>query len=307
MKFIIQVLLLTMATSLMAQNPNWDVNENAYEFTMTRVAFVTIDDIELSSPNDRVAAFINNELRGVSALSSVSSSNRKYAYMTIFSNDDNQVINYKVYDSSADVVIDIPRTDTFNINQHKGDLYQAYSIASPTLNDQAQFVTIDFPSIEELDVIVNDAEVVIQVDEEEDVTNLNFTFTLSNGATLLKNRQQIISGNTSVDFSSTQEYVVRSADESRVKVWKVTVQKVDNPADGVLATFFKKNAVCHTRGIIKVIFPINGAQAVLKKDLEIVNSSLVENETVVFNDLQPGSYTVEIGSYIKNIVIDFIE
>lgn len=36
------------------QAPNWTVNENNFEYTMTLVAFVTIDGNNLSSTNDLV-------------------------------------------------------------------------------------------------------------------------------------------------------------------------------------------------------------------------------------------------------------
>jgi hypothetical protein len=287
----------------MAQNPNWTVNENEFEFSMTRVAFLNVQGNNLGASNDQVAAFVNGEVRGVASLSDVSSSTRKYAYLTIFSNTDGATINYKIYNSTTDQVIDVPKTDVFQINQHQGDLYQAFSIANPTLNDGVRILDFRFDNQEELDVIVYDDEVVIKLDESIPVNNLVSTFQLSAGAQLLQNGQVVSSG-TTLDFTTAKSYTVRSQDESSLKNWTVRVERVPNAINNATATFFKKDAVCFNKGMIKISFPINNAPVVLKKDGVQIATGVVTDKTMLFTELTQGAYTVEIGSYNKSISIN---
>lgn len=292
------------ATCMVAQRPNWTVDENNFEFSTTRVAFLNVDGQELSSSNDMVAAFVNNETRGVASLVSVSGSSRKYAYLTVFSNSDGETIQYKVYNSTTDAVSDVPNTDLFNINQHRGNLYQAFSVASPALNNAVQLINVDFDNIEELDVIVNDSQVIVQVDDAVDITSLNLFFTTSDGAQLLRSGEKIESGTNAFNFTTDQNFVIRSEDESVVKDWTITVQKVVNQINVATATFFKKDAVCHTNGVIKVSFPINGAPSTLRRDGALFANTTVQDNTILYSDLPAGTYTVEIGSYNKSIVIN---
>ncbi len=303
MKSILTLILSLAVSILAAQSPNWTVNENEFEYSMTRVAFLNLDGEELSSSNDKVAAFIDGEVRGVANLGSVSGSSRLYAYLTIFANNDLENVDYKIYHSATETIINVPKTDTFRINEHKGDLFQAYSIAQPTLNDEADILDFRFENENELDVIINENEVIIKLDEAASVDDLVTDFELSTGAQLWYDGQRITQ-NTNLDFSSPKTYQVRSEDESNLKNWIINVELIPNEINNATATFFKKEAVCHTGGAIKVNFPIDDAPVVLKKSGAEVSSGSVENGTILFSELTQGEYTVEIGSYNKEITIN---
>ena len=165
-----------------AQSPNWSVDSNNYEYTMTFIAFLNINGTTLSSTNDKVAAFSNNEVRGVSNLVYVQDTDRYYAYLTVFSNNSNETITFKVYDSVNNQVVDISTTINFQINGHYGNLFQSFSIASPELNDQSEILSLDLEEDNVNSVAYNNTEITIFVENGLDLTNLNLSFLLSDGA-----------------------------------------------------------------------------------------------------------------------------
>jgi len=76
--------LFLIGTSIYGQAPNWSVNQNNYQYTMTFVGFLNSDGSRLVSTNDKVAAFVNGECRGIANLIFVTSENQYYAYLTVF-------------------------------------------------------------------------------------------------------------------------------------------------------------------------------------------------------------------------------
>ncbi len=55
---------LTVLTMAWGQQPNWSVNESDFQYSMTLVCRLNIDGRFLTSENDLVGAFVNNEVRG---------------------------------------------------------------------------------------------------------------------------------------------------------------------------------------------------------------------------------------------------
>mgnify|MGYP000895412356 CR=1 FL=1 len=92
------VVLFFIGINAFGQSPNWSVNENNFQYTMSFVSFVNVDGIELSNADDKVAAFVNGECRGITNLTYVASKDSYYAYLTVFSNENNEeLINGAVY------------------------------------------------------------------------------------------------------------------------------------------------------------------------------------------------------------------
>ena len=96
-RLFFMVLLLLLFTKSFAQAPNWVVNGNSFQYSMTIVGFLTMDGVTLSSNNDKVAAFVNGQCRGVTNLIYVASQKGYYAYLTVFSNVNGEIVNFKIY------------------------------------------------------------------------------------------------------------------------------------------------------------------------------------------------------------------
>jgi hypothetical protein len=67
--------------------------------------------------------------------------------------------------------------------------------------------------------------------------------------------------------------------------------------------FYKKEAVCSTGGVIKVVSNQEGASVVLTASSKTVSTKKITNGEVLFSDLSTNSYIVTIGNEWKLINI----
>jgi hypothetical protein len=294
--------LFVVAHVAFGQSPDWSVNNNAYEHTMTFVAFLNIDGQQLASTNDKLAAFVGDECRGVCKLTYIENRNRYYAYLVVYGNSAGDEIKFKVYDSERDQVKDIPGAAEFEIGQHYGDLFQGYCIASPALSKEAEIIDFEFTDTEEKTILINNGEVTIDVLNGVDISSLVAQFQLSIGTSLYDNYTPQVSGVTSLDYGESIELGVLSEDESILKLWKVKVNVVDDNFQ-----FFKKDAVCYNGGAIKVIISQNDFEVAVYKDEELYATQNSLNGEVLFTDLSAGSYKVQVGAVTKVIQIELLE
>jgi hypothetical protein len=294
----IVILLFISCFTLLAQAPDWVVKENDYQYSMTFVAKLNANGKQLISPNDKVAAFVGNSCRGVSGVTYVASEKNYYAYLTVFSNQQGESITFKLYDSSADKITTVSKPTIFVVNEHKGNLFQSYSIAEPALNHLADIQSFDFAETKSLSSIISNGIVKINISESYPVANLKPVFTLSKGANLLKNRVIQKSGEVNLNFSSPITYEVLSEDETTLSSYTVSVSQVIDPP-----LFYKKDAVCYARGAIKVISKREGASVQVTGNGKAAATRQIINGEALFTDLDAGSYIATIGSEWKIINI----
>lgn len=282
------------------QSPSWSVVENDFEYTMSYVAFLNIDGVTLASTNDKIAAFVNGECRGVTNLIYVESKGRYYAYFNVFSNTVGETVNFKVYDSVKDKVTDISTTANFQINELYGNLSQAFSFASPALSNKAELVIFGFRDIPVIYKTVNGNETVLYVASGQDVTALTSDFFVSDGAMLYYEGERLISGTSVIDFSSPITVDIISEDESVLNQWLISVRYT---TDTGTMLFYKKDAVCYKGGSIKVTSSQNGNEVILLLNKIAYASLPITNGEVVFTDLAAGNYLVKINGIEKEIEI----
>ncbi len=281
-----------------AQLPNWVVNENEYQYTMTFVAKLNVAGKQLISANDRVGAFVGNTCRGISGVTYVASKKSYYAFLTIFSNQQGEVISFKLFDNATNKIILVSKPVTFLINENKGNLFQSYSIAEPALNDASEMLSFNFMGIPSLSSIINSGSVKINILESYPKTNLKPFFTLSKGASLFENGILQKSGEVIKNFSSVITYEVLSEDESSVGNYNVYVSQVASPT-----LFYKKDAVCYAQGVIKVVSKQEGASVQVTSNGKIIATKLIVNGEALFPNLNVGLYIATLGSESKNINI----
>ncbi|WKL44271.1 hypothetical protein [Flavobacterium sp. ZE23DGlu08] len=298
-KTVLLLILFCLSVQVaFAQPPNWSVNENDYQYTMTFVAKLNVDGKQLIAQNDKVAAFIGNSCRGVSGVTYVESKGNYYAYLTVFSNTQGEKISFMLYDSTTDKTVAVSKQTTFEVNEHKGNLFQSYSIAAPSLNDKAEILTFDFQDIKSVSSTISGGKVNISLHDSYDLTTLKPIFTLSKGGILLKNKAVQKSGEITDDYSSTITYEVLSEDESSLSDYVVTVSTTTAPT-----LFYKKDAVCDANGAIKVASTQEGVSVVLTADGETVSTKQILNGEAIFPDLEIGTYIVTIENEWKLINI----
>ncbi|AUP81274.1 hypothetical protein [Flavivirga eckloniae] len=298
------IVFFFIGITVYGQEPTWSVNENDFEYTMSFVAFLNVDGATLTSTNDKVAAFVGGECRGVTNLIYVSGKDRYYAYFNVFSNTNGEALNFKVYDSTNDNVVDIVKTVNFEINALYGDLAQAFSFASPALNDKAELISFNFKDVTISNRNIQDNAMTLYVDNGINVSALTSIFELSTGAQLFSESQKLISDSNVLDFTNSVIVEVLSEDESTRNEWEITVSY--NAVIGNL-TFYKKDAVCYSGGAIKVLSSENGSEVVLLKNQVVQAAQTLNNGEVIFTSLGAGDYTIQVNGFEKQISINLKE
>ena len=206
-----------------AQDPNWSVNAADYQYSMTFTAFLNVDGSTLTSSNDKVAAFINGELRGVANVVYVSTANKYVAYLSVYANTNNETIRFKIYNSGTNSTINIDKTETFGIDEHKGGVFQSYSIASPALGNNALFNSFVFAGITAETAEISSDKINIVLPENTALTSLTSVFSASQNAKVFVAGVLQVSGNGVKDFTNPVIYNVLSEDEAIYKEYEVSV------------------------------------------------------------------------------------
>lgn len=104
-KYLYLVLALVIsAGTTSAAAPNWTVNASSYQYSMTVVAKVELNCNNLTNPSNKIAVFVNGQIRGVAYTSNVVSG-AYLATMTVYSNTtSSEKISFKFYNVSTDSV-----------------------------------------------------------------------------------------------------------------------------------------------------------------------------------------------------------
>jgi hypothetical protein len=293
------IALFLISSSIFGQAPNWTVNENNYQYTMTFVGFLNSDGIGLVNLNDKVAAFVNGECRGVANVIYVASEKRYCAYLTVFSNNNNETVSFKIYDSAKNVVKSVDKTIAFKTNEHYGNLFQAYSFASPALKLGVEMLDVSFTGIVKNNIVIQGSQITIYLNKDQDITALNANFGLSPGASAYIGTVKQISGANALNFTNAIVFNVLSEDQSIIKQWTVVVKT----ATGI-GSYYKKDAVCYEGGSIKVLFPVEKEEVVLSTGGITLATQTVNNGQVIFTNLAEGTYRVSVGGSFKEIKIN---
>ena len=130
---IMIIVLLVFQSDVRAQAPGWSVNPSAYQYTMSIIGFLHVDGKLLINENDRVGAFVGEELRGVASPIYVASADRYLAYLTVFANTNSEQISFRLYESATGKIVEVEKKVAFEIDGQSGDVFQAFSIANPPL------------------------------------------------------------------------------------------------------------------------------------------------------------------------------
>lgn len=297
-RVVILIFLLISFTRLFAQIPTWKVIESNYQYTMTFVAKLNVDGVQLKNSNDLVGAFEGTTCRGVSRLTYVANAKSYFAYLTVFSNTPDEAITFYLYDSSKNKVTKVGKTIHFVAYQNLGNLFQSYSIAEPALNNKAEIVSFDFFNIKTVSSLISSRSVKLGISESYPLANLTPVYVLSKGAKLFKNRIVQSSGSTSMGFIAPVNFEVLSEDESTLSNYTVEVTATLD-----LPLFYKKDAVCSTLGAIRVISKREGSDVQLSFNGKLKESKQIVNGEAIFTNLRIGTYIANIGNVNKIIVI----
>lgn len=291
-------LIFIVNISAFAQSPNWTVDENKFQYTMSFVSFLSVNGNTLANTNDKIAAFVNGICRGVTNLSYIEIEDSYYAFLTIFANANGETLIFKIYDSSNDKITEIPKIEKFKINGHFGDLFQSYSFAQPALSKKAEILDFSFNKVTPNEKRIEDNQISFSIDKNENIENLNAVFELSPGAKLYLGSVHQYSGANSIDFTNPVNLRILSEDRSTLSEWTITVRLSYGQV-----TYYKKDAVCYAGGAIKVLFSINGEDVLLEKDGTLFATQTITDGETIFSELDIGTYKIKVGGNAKEVEI----
>ncbi|WP_144893511.1 cadherin domain-containing protein [Flavobacterium tiangeerense] len=268
------IVLFLVSFSTFGQSPSWTLNENNFQYTMTFVGSLNIDGVRLANVNDKVAAFVNGECRGVTNLIYVATENKYYAYLTVFSNTNNETISFKMYDSEKNVVKDVFKTASFTSNANFGNLSQTYIFSNNALRQGADLLDVGFVGVTRNDITIVGNKVTVFLNPGQTVTALNTTFTSSPGSTVYIGNVQQTSGSNSLDFSNPVVFKVYSEDLNVVKEWTVAVQMPTYPVTLPTVFTLSKLTINENQAVGTVVGDFN----VLIEDRVVSDLSLVAGD-----------------------------
>jgi hypothetical protein len=113
---------------LMAQNPNWNAPNSAeFSNTATVISNLALDGSASDNPGDRIAFFVDDEIRGLSTPVLLGNSNYLH-FITLYSNVSIEDMDIKMYHQGTDKVYAIAEDFEFETGGTYGNVDEPYSI-----------------------------------------------------------------------------------------------------------------------------------------------------------------------------------
>ena len=195
--------------------PDWSINTNDYEFSMSYTSIVIIDNQEARDTADRVSAWVGDEIRGVIKPFYLASLDRYYFLLLVYGNDTDEEIIFKFYDKSQDSIYTLTNTATFYPEESEGTFSTPYEFEKDQLtntenNSEITEEDIVYQDSIEVTIFPNPCQSEVTIDTEETVQQL---FLMSIQGELIT----VVDGN-SLDLSSYPQgsYLIKILTETGV-------------------------------------------------------------------------------------------
>ena len=90
----------------MAEAPDWVINPNDFDYSMNIIGRIKIDGIFSDDSYDKIAAFHNSELRGVTNITYDEAYQEYFVFLTLYSNNTSgDAINFSIWDATKGQII----------------------------------------------------------------------------------------------------------------------------------------------------------------------------------------------------------
>ena len=233
---LVLVFLSAFSTKSFAQDPNWSVSPSSYQFSATYTTSLNAFGFPLENTNDKVAAFVDNEIRGVGNVVYVASADKYVAYLTVYANINGETLDFKMYSTDFDAVVDAKQQATFKIDDNIGSVFQSFVLSNETLSDKVSFGDFNFQGIMPISKrIFRKATTDNEEDTFEfllpqgtDIRNLTPQFSTLYNATAFIDRKKQVSGAKVLDFTNTITYQILSQNEQVLEDTKIIVNVANN-------------------------------------------------------------------------------
>jgi hypothetical protein len=132
---------LEINLTVKGQEPDWTVNATSFDNNMSVIGLLRIDGIISTNPDDKIAAFVGDEIRGVANLQYVAAYDQYEFFLDIYSDlADGENIEFKVWNASeGKIQINVTPEITFAKNGIIG------TPSSPQIFDANDNVSVGYP------------------------------------------------------------------------------------------------------------------------------------------------------------------
>ncbi|MBK8967262.1 MAG: T9SS type A sorting domain-containing protein [Lewinellaceae bacterium] len=100
----------------------WNVDPTQFEYSMTLVGMFSVDGQNATTGTQEIGAFVDGELRGSSQAIFISQLNMHLFFLTTYANAANEVLEFRLFDSSTGVVEHLNEQIAFVPDQHRGSI-----------------------------------------------------------------------------------------------------------------------------------------------------------------------------------------
>lgn len=271
---------------MFAQRPTWSVNETIFESTQTMIAKLSLDGKLLENPNDMVGAFVGNECRGVASPVFIPATGKYYTFLTVFSNKQKEEITFKLYEHSSGRIVPVDKKLNFNINGHIGSYFQAYSIAMPTLSNQAAISSFELYNVKPDSVVTRGDVRVYYVPFSVSRDSIRTNFSVSPGTKVFVKEVPVVSQVTKINFTNQVIFQVVSPDDSTLLEYKVSV--INSPFSECSSVNIPKPTVTLDASYNLMSSAVSGNQ--WYKEGIIINGAV----SSIFKPASNGTYSVKV-------------
>jgi hypothetical protein len=207
--------------------PNWELNPQDYEFSMTITGKVTTDGYFSVNENDLVAAFVDGKCRGITNLKHEKFMDEYFAYLMVYSNAPMEKITFKIFNSGENLVVSTKDTMSFTINQIVGSLDVPYIFSSNLLNSEAKLLGFTIPD-QVGETIIENNNVFLNSSSRSAFEGISPGFSTSTGAKVFVDGVKQVSNETINRFVAPVHYMIVSADFSDTAIYTIEVKLKEN-------------------------------------------------------------------------------
>lgn len=99
--------IFNLKVNVSAQSPDWNVTTANFDYSMSVIGTIIIDNVYTSDVNDKIAAYIDNQLVGSADIVYHPSSDRYRLYLDVYSNStNNDTISFRIWDASEGLILE---------------------------------------------------------------------------------------------------------------------------------------------------------------------------------------------------------
>jgi hypothetical protein len=110
----------------------WNVDATQYEHNMTLIGIFHDNNMNATTANMELGAFVGDEIRGVAEAVHIENPDTYLFFLTSYSNTNGEQLHFKLFDSNTGEVQDLAENMTFSANFHQGSIDEPIPFTLPT-------------------------------------------------------------------------------------------------------------------------------------------------------------------------------